>query len=499
MNNGPASIQPRRRWWWRILIGLFTLLVTTVIGRWVWWERTRAQGEEELAAAIAETEAVDPRWRWEQIEEDRPKVPDEENSILVLKRFDESMSAMDADQPGRRWDPVDLKLPNGEKLLPDLIDNHFLDDDRLKFLRKELKGHEASIELAAVAKDFPKGRAALHVKSNPFNTLLPHDVFCRNAGLVLVLDIERLLHEGRGPAVWMRITAMLNAGAGLKGEGLLVSQLVRITLRILAARRLERVLAIGESLDADLRQMQMRLASEEAEELLIPALRGERALFTIFFENLASGRMTLNEIAGGRHGSEAWDGWLGWTLYKARLPADQAYQLRTMKELIAIAQLPTHEQLEQIELFHARFRRESHEARENKERIMSALLLPATDKLFEAAIRDKALLRCTIAALAAERYRLENEKKEWPKKLDDLSPKYLDSVPLDPFDGQPLKYKFRDDGVTIYSVGADGVDNGGTNLTASGREPGADLGFRLWNPDQRGLPPLTKDDEAKRP
>lgn len=488
---------PSRRWARRFIVGIVFFLISTIVGRWIWWEYTYAQGEKELAAAIAETDASDPRWRWEQIEEDRAKVPDEENSILVLKKFDESIPAKDPKQPWRKWDLTALKLPNGESLLPDTINNRLFDDERLAAIRSELREHEASVALAVAVKDCPRGRAPLQLKANVFNTLVPHILVCRNAGLVLALDSERLLHHGRAAEAWIRATAILNAGAGLRDEGMLISQLARIALRVIAVRRVERFLALGDHGADDLHSMQRRLTTEEKEELLVPALRGERALFATFFENLAQGKVTLSELADRGPGFKGWDDWLGWKLYRARLPADQAYLLRKMREIITIAELPSHERLGQIDQFTSRFRQEASQARDNKERIITALLLPAIDKLVEASIRDKALLRCTITALAVERYRLA--KKEWPENLDNLCPKYLDHVLPDPFDGQPLKYRIRDDGVTIYSVGAGGVDDGGTNLTPSGREPGADVGFRLWNPDERGLPPAPKvKDELQR-
>jgi len=46
-------------------------------------------------------------------------------------------------------------------------------------------------------------------------------------------------------------------------------------------------------------------------------------------------------------------------------------------------------------------------------------------------------------------------------QLSDLVPDFLPSVPIDPFDGQPLKMAQREDELLIYSVGQDGLDNGG--------------------------------------
>jgi hypothetical protein len=69
----------------------------------------------------------------------------------------------------------------------------------------------------------------------------------------------------------------------------------------------------------------------------------------------------------------------------------------------------------------------------------------------------------------------------------------LPAVPVDSYDCQPLRYTKRADGVTVYSIGPDEVDNGG-NFPEGARpgDAGTDIVFRLYNPDQRGLSPLPK-------
>jgi hypothetical protein len=62
-------------------------------------------------------------------------------------------------------------------------------------------------------------------------------------------------------------------------------------------------------------------------------------------------------------------------------------------------------------------------------------------------------------ALAIERFRLPTD--ELPAHLEELVPRYLAQVPLDPFDGQPVRYRRRPAGYLLYSVGADGQDNDG--------------------------------------
>ena len=48
-----------------------------------------------------------------------------------------------------------------------------------------------------------------------------------------------------------------------------------------------------------------------------------------------------------------------------------------------------------------------------------------------------------------------------PAYLDVLVPQFLANVPLDPFDGQPLRFKRLDQGYVVYSIGRDGRDGGG--------------------------------------
>jgi hypothetical protein len=49
-----------------------------------------------------------------------------------------------------------------------------------------------------------------------------------------------------------------------------------------------------------------------------------------------------------------------------------------------------------------------------------------------------------------------------PAEISALVPDFLVSVPRDPMDGQPLRYKRQDAGdFLLYSVGLDGNDDGG--------------------------------------
>lgn len=55
------------------------------------------------------------------------------------------------------------------------------------------------------------------------------------------------------------------------------------------------------------------------------------------------------------------------------------------------------------------------------------------------------------------------QHKSFPQNLEQLVPRYLSSVPADPFNGKPLRYAVRGDSCVVYSVGRNLIDDGGQN------------------------------------
>jgi hypothetical protein len=86
-----------------------------------------------------------------------------------------------------------------------------------------------------------------------------------------------------------------------------------------------------------------------------------------------------------------------------------------------------------------------------------------------------------------ERYRLV--KGRWPDTLESLKPNLLAQVPDDPFGTGPLGYRRLSDGVVVYSVGP---AKGNAVDWERPTRPNIGLGFRLWDPEKRGLPPTAE-------
>ncbi len=83
-------------------------------------------------------------------------------------------------------------------------------------------------------------------------------------------------------------------------------------------------------------------------------------------------------------------------------------------------------------------------------------MIARTQQRHDSAVAHRRLL---IAELALRLSQLENQRV--PASLQELVPKYLPRVPVDPFGDQPLRYRAQSTNWLLYSVGPDRIDNGG--------------------------------------
>ena len=99
---------------------------------------------------------------------------------------------------------------------------------------------------------------------------------------------------------------------------------------------------------------------------------------------------------------------------------------------------------------------------------------PLTKYLLDSLADMEMERRLLVTAIALKRFQLHEGK--YPAQLQDLVPNFLATAPLDPMDGKPLRYRLKPDGsFLLYSVGEDGVDNGGDPAGQS-----ADVHNKSW-------------------
>jgi hypothetical protein len=149
----------------------------------------------------------------------------------------------------------------------------------------------------------------------------------------------------------------------------------------------------------------------------------------------------------------------------------EAYD-RITRQMLDVSQQPFPQKLQAAKTVTDELDRISNTSKpERYSYIITLLLLPPQETVFEVHAKALALRNATIAGIAIERFRRDHG--QIPNELSELVPNYLDAVPSDPFDGQPLRYLQRDDRFAVYSLGRNGEDDGGN---ASGE---ADIVFEV--------------------
>ncbi len=474
-----SSVMPaptrKRRWPKRLLwivLGLCVILGPIVgihfYDRW--------QADRELQEAIAELDAADPDWTLERIEAKRRVVPEEENSARIIVGAYRLLPK----RPGDDLEEV-FQTPLPLQLLP----------AHEAKLRSTLQPMAKSLAEARKLTHSPNGRHNLVFSPDFISTLITDQQNCRTIAWLLEMDVWLLVQEGQTEQASHSCRAILNAGRSIGDEPLAVCQMVRMALQSLAVSSLERVLAQAQLPAPALNQQQDCLQQETNQPLFLFGMTGERAGIHQMLINVEAGKISLVQMgADPRKGPTTF--WENVSEYfaKAQVKRWHRWRLKYDTRLVEAAKLGEIEKYEALKDLEEELAEMDRAVKENRDKLMVVLSMPGNLKIARAEQREDTRLRCAVAALAAERFRLAQQ--HWPASLEELvKEKMLSEVPIDLFDGQPLRFRPTADGLVIYSIGPDKKYDGTALDDLSNYNPDNQrLEFRLWNPDRRRQPPL---------
>lgn len=457
----------RRRRWLAVAAGLMVVLsVVTPLGL-RWWAIARA--DRDLAAAVAEADADDPDWRWDALNAARTRPPAGKNAADVVAAF---RGQLPPGHWGERLNPDSEGVP--ARVPPNARHHEQVDDEA----GQELDRCAAALATARTLRDFPSGHRELTPRPDFISTDLNATQATRAAVFMLGWAAEREARAGRFGEAVETAHAALNASRSVGDEPTVISQLVRSSTRAGAVLALERVLGQGVPPADGLAAIQSALAADAEEPLALHGLRGERAGMDILMGNVLSGVLPADTIGDPPDPARRLGPGLGWWVCRDIAVSERAKLLRAHTRFVAAARRPVHEQ---PAAFRAAF-----PGGESLAEWRTGLLASAHAHL-DWFWRGVAHTRSAAVGVACERFRQRTGR--WPNALTELAPDLLREVPLDPFDGKPLRYARTADGVVIYSVGLDGTDDSGTPRDDRPDHRGTDVVFRLYEPDKRGLPP----------
>ncbi len=317
-----------------------------------------------------------------------------------------------------------------------------------------LAGFEDELKLAR-AEAGSNGQVRFPVDfSAGFNTLLEYTQNSRQAARILLLDAHVAAHRGDDARALQDVRAMFALSDALRGEPVLISQLVRIAIHAIGCDTVDKLLPHCDWDDDDLASLETAIGTAEFSKEATRALYGERVLLLTELD-----RMTLGPLRGDSKQTAldffdqsiaAFDG----------TPAE-IFQYR-----------------DQINAF-------SNQRQKGLMAVDSIVLqlLPAVDAVIVATARATARQRFTNAAIAAKRYRLT--QGQFPESLSAIPPELLGptgesaSKLVDPFDGRPLRYRVESSRIVIYSIGSDEVDDGGDCVEKPDAPAPPDMGIVL--------------------
>jgi hypothetical protein len=144
--------------------------------------------------------------------------------------------------------------------------------------------------------------------------------------------------------------------------------------------------------------------------------------------------------------------------------------MKSFRDFLSVARLPYPDKVQSTE---AAARRMQNELAARHFLFISKMILPNLGGFVEKEASLAAQLRSAKIALAIERHRLA-QGGAMPKALDELAPQYLESLPKDTFQPEPLEFEQLEKGYRIISLAATERRGPGTK-----KNPRAPVGFAV--------------------
>lgn len=445
MNNeySDAPRARRRRWPWVLLV----LALAIVVGTQGYRLFLQSQVRRELAALRQDGFPTNTR----ELQTWREPVPDKQNAALRILEAADLLALPPNSFAQSRWPSRTEELGAEEREeFSDIVTNNA---PALEVL------HEARrLESARYPVDYSRGPG----------TLLPH--LAKVKSLTQLLRAEALMHaeEGRLQAAVDSTLAGVAVARSLEREPLLISQLVRIACLAITSAGLERTLnqhALSEEQLAA-----VAVAFQGAREASLRAYRegyaGELSCGIYCFHT--NPREVLQAFGSDTDVSplvQVLYPLYGWTGLRDR---DELFFVGIMRQMIDAAKVPFPKGLEETELVS---RNLEQGIALNRLMIYSKMLLPSLTRYAQKAAESEARLLCAEAVIAVERYRRAHNGALPAELAPALGPELVKAL-VDPFDGAPLRFEKLKQGYVVYSLGPDGVDDGGFEREPAGQRRG---------------------------
>jgi hypothetical protein len=388
-------------------------------------------GNEDLPRTLAELN----RWYVEP--------PTGQNAATIILEATAALRITDADSNSLSLPRIgNVQLPQPDKPIP---------ADMKAAITEFIQRNEPALGLFGQAAQFQQSRYPIDLNQGK-SVLLPHLLKLKQAAKILELSSVSHAVAGQSGEAGDDLLTSFALARSLESEPVLISQLVRVACDSIAVDALEQILNRITLSTHTLDQLQDSLRQYEAREAMglgfTRAFVGEQVSDLSAFEMAPDQYLTVPDNATPEERKKFE------IEIMETMKMDRNYCQTTFDRALALRSRPFPGRLSQDVFAEAEI------AATNKNLRLSCLFFAALDAIAPKEAGDLANLRLAQTAIALEKFRSDHANR-YPDALTELTPNYLPSVPADPFDGKPLRYRKTGEGYVLYSIGRNLKDDGG--------------------------------------
>ncbi len=397
-----------------------------------------------------------------------PPVPDEENAATV---YQEAFNLIDKlkEKYKTEWDYMPYestkkieKLTTQEK---NNIKNIMKDPDFVKFYT-----------LIDKAVNMPHCRFDIKYEKGT-DMLLPHLGKMRQCARLVAARTYILTENKKYNDALNSVKTGLKLGESLTDEPILVSQLVRIAIDVIAKNSLNYLLNKEDISFSKDNYYDLISIIDKKNRKITRSLNGELVLFGryVFEKDIPFGyslRNILNRqntYLPGIYGSL-----VGNYLTQPILKNDYAFYIQYFLGLIDYSQKPYYLVKNKLDELDRKFF--TYNTFSMSKHILSLIFLPSITRSIEQQSNYNACLDILKLSLALKIYK--EKYGNYPETLSSLVPDIIPEIPIDPFTGNDYIYRKEGRGFIVYSVGPNEKDDGGISDTKQNSD---DISFKVLN------------------
>lgn len=389
----------------------------------------------------------------EELQSWYPDAPDEENAALVFeKAFDAYHESEEVTEFFK--DPASISGP---------LRTAELSQQGRQILSRYVADNTECLRLVRQALEKPRCHFPLEFHIGSVYEKRYHVFEFRN--LRWLLQYKTALEIPGDPvAAWDTLLTEARLSQVLAGEPFDMAPLFRGSLENSVRVILESILTRTESKDSELVALSQILSRDDLQAAEFRIAAADRCLGIILFYDFLFRPVSISDLI--RREDRVYPSEVPILSQLAQKQCLAAY-LDFMEPVVELSKLPRYLRDGRMDELGARV----------KDSAAGTLANPTFDELarnvvsstIETALhRINSMDRCCanrtlmLAGIAIERYRIANGRL--PETLDALVPQFLNAVPLDIYDGRPLRYLKRDKGYVVYSVYENERDDGGAEI-----------------------------------